>query len=186
MKHMSKPPHFALSGQLQNEGNPTVVTLPNGWDSKLLLLDDTNDPQKVNPADPTDPENWWPKAPHRQTRAKLLKRVIREGYVLPIVVSLGLALLGEMYTTTSAAGSTERRTRLKYRSSPIADFGIAKGSARVTNQDKLAYVRLSDGRMTRGQDPDEHYWLYFTTIRGEELILDFGMYTWNMCTFVHT
>lgn len=97
-----------------------------------------------------------------------------------------------MYTTTAVSasdspdGKLKRRVRLQYHSSPISDFGIAKGRAEVKNQDKLAYFNLNDNTFEKGQDPDDHYWLYFTTITGEEFTLDCGMFTFNFCIVIPT
>ena len=53
-------------------------------------------------------------------------RIRREGHLLSILTALYVVLLGEMYTTTSGSRSTLVRKRLQYRTSPIADFGIAR------------------------------------------------------------
>ena len=54
----------------------------------------------------------------------------------------------------------------------------------------LAYLTLSPSSSAStfefGQDPTDHYWLYFTTMRGEEFVLDCGMFTFNLCLMVHT
>ncbi|KAI4527990.1 hypothetical protein K525DRAFT_185266 [Schizophyllum commune Loenen D] len=119
-------------------------------------------------------------------------RFLREGNSLSILTSICLALLSEMYTTTyvpkdtSPDGKPQPRIRLKYRSSPIADFGIAKGSADVKTQDRFAYFSAPDLRFWMGADPNEHYWLWFRTIRGEEVTLDLDMFTFNMCMLVPT
>ena len=84
-----------------------------------------------------------------------------------------------MYTTTSDDTKKYRRVRLRYRSSPIADFGIASGSAEVTPEDCLVFKKLSDGSFVRGQDPEDHYWLWFKTVRGEEFILDMSMFPFS-------
>ncbi|KAJ3857750.1 hypothetical protein EV368DRAFT_77492 [Lentinula lateritia] len=73
-----------------------------------------------------------------------------------------------------------------YKSSPIADFGIAKGRATVTSQDMFAFWDTLTDRFWLGQDPNDHYWIYFTTLKGEELVLDFGMFTFNNCTIIST
>lgn len=182
MMHIKAPPRFALLGRLRNEGPPSqwpVITLPDGWTSCILHIDDT---QGVSVED--DTQAWWPTAPSMEVAAKLGCRIMREGNVLPIVTAISLGILAEMYTTTSDSSSSTRRTRLRYRSSPIADFGVAKGSVKVIGEDKLTYLRRSDGAFIRGQDPNNHYWIYFTTVASTELILDFNMFTFNMCACV--
>ncbi|KAK0190314.1 hypothetical protein F5146DRAFT_1102766 [Armillaria mellea] len=131
-------------------------------------------------------DRWWPTAAGGtdQARRKLFGRLMKEGEVLPIVTSLCLGLLATMYTTTSARGSRSRRVRLQYKSCPISDFGIAKGSFEVKCQDQLAYF---DGNMFwKGQDPDDHYWIYFKTVRGEEIILDIGLSLAKNVIQIHT
>jgi hypothetical protein len=181
--HPNKPVHSALVHQIVNSPNPDCYPVAfDGWAGKPLILGD-----EISSSPGT--EEWWPTAISPMVRCKLLRRILREGYVLPIVTAVCIALLAEIYTTTSGISATgdekQRRVRLRYKSSPIADFGIAVGSARVTDQDKLAYFRLSDGTFIRGQDPDQHYWIYFTTVRGEEIVLDCAMFTFNMCVMVN-
>jgi hypothetical protein len=118
-----------------------------------------------------------------KVRGKLCRRFVREGYVLPIITAVCLALLTEMYTATP--NGDQRRARLRYRSSPIKDFGIAKGRAHVTNQDRFGYMHLNERRIFKGQDPDDHYWIYFTTLKGEDVVLDCAMFTFNMCISIH-
>lgn len=100
--------------------------------------------------------------------------------MLPILTAVCISLMAEMYTTTK-----KRRIRLRYKTSPISDFGIAMGTARVTSEDKLAYFQLWDGEFHHGQDPEKHYWIYFTTIRGEDILLDCAMFTFNMCLMIN-
>ncbi|EKM49615.1 uncharacterized protein PHACADRAFT_106338, partial [Phanerochaete carnosa HHB-10118-sp] len=174
------PPHFAMLSRVVNDINPSLVPslLPNGALAKLLEIDDIE--QKLF----MDPLDWAPLAQSRPVAAKMMQRIMREGHLLPILTALCVSLLGEMYTTTSVYGSNLVRKRLQYRTSPIADFGIARGSVYVHESDRLVYKRRSNGTYVLGQDPEEHFWLYFTTIRGEEVILDVGMFTFNFCTVV--
>ncbi|CAL1708046.1 unnamed protein product [Somion occarium] len=181
--HMTatKPIHPALQHKIINDVNPyvTPTQLPDGWEAKLVMIDDTQAPRPF-----LDHMDWFPLAYSPKVAGKMFRRIALSGYVLPILTAVASAILAEMYTTTSGAGSSERRVRLKYRSSPISDFGIATGSAVVTPQDRLAYYRQSDGSIFWGQDPDDHYWLYFTTTRGEEVLLDCAMFPFNMCQMV--
>ncbi|KAH7925594.1 hypothetical protein BV22DRAFT_1064670 [Leucogyrophana mollusca] len=180
--HQEKPIHPALRHAIVNKPNPNAVpfSFPDGSSAKLVVLGDEI------PLNQMGSRNWWPSAATDKVRGKLSRRFIREGYLLPILTSVCLGLLAEMYTTTSGSGSKERRTRLRYNSQPIADFGIACGSARVTSQDRFAYYYLCDETLVKGQDPDDHYWLYFTTVRGQEFTLDCGMFTFNMCYMLVT
>lgn len=152
--------------------------LPDGSAAKLLVLGD-----EVPLSHDTNSKMWWPSAISLKVMSKLYRRIMREGFVLPITMSICIALLSEIYTTTANPQSKERRVRLRYRSSPISDFGIAAGSVEVKNQDKLAYW-MPDGELIKGQDANDHYWIYFTTVRGEELVLDCAMFTFNMCMII--
>ncbi|KAJ7780742.1 hypothetical protein DFH07DRAFT_875555, partial [Mycena maculata] len=186
--HRNKPLHPAMTHMIINSPNPGShpMAFPDGSAANLVML---GDPIDV-PIDIGSP-NWWPTATSDKVRSKMLRRLLREGCALAVATSICLALLSEMYTTTAVSaadspdGKLKRRTRLTYKSSPIADFGIATGSADVKNQDKLAYFNLSDMSFTCGQDPNDHYWIYFTTIRGEDVLLDCAMFTFNMCLIVN-
>jgi hypothetical protein len=129
---------------------------------------------------------WWPTAGSAKIRSKMLRRIMRDGDLLPIVFALCLSLLTEIYTTTWRPEGAKHRYRLKYRSTPISDFGIVKGALEVGAEDKLVYLNLADGSVNTGQDPNEHYLLYFRTVRGEEFTLDCGMFVFNFCTMVAT
>ncbi|KAJ6584016.1 hypothetical protein DFH09DRAFT_1144050 [Mycena vulgaris] len=171
----SKPLHPAVSHAIVNSPNPgsAPAEFPDGSAAKLVMLGDPLDLTEIGSA------KWWPTAMTDKVRGKFFRRIAREGYSLPIAISICLALLAEMYNTTavdSTNGQPERRTRLTYKSSPIADFGVVAGSVDVKSQDKLAYFSLSDMSFVRGQDPDDHYWIYFTTIRGENILLDCAMF----------
>ncbi|KAF7792604.1 hypothetical protein EIP86_003700 [Pleurotus ostreatoroseus] len=136
--------------------------------------------------DSTNFLNWFPKADCRSVAEKLSKRILFSGHLLPILTALAFSILAEIYTTTSDGDREYRRARLKYKTSPIKDFGVAKGAVAVADDHLLAYRKLSDGSIVRGQDPNEHYWLWFKTIRDQEVILDLGMFTFDMCTMVET
>lgn len=174
-EHSSKPVHPALFHKIVNAPNPKTpsTAFPDGSWAKLVVLGDPISVAHMNS------EAWWPQGITPNVRGKLTRRVLREGYVLPIITAVCLALLAEMYTSTSAGD--QRHARLRYRSSPIKDFGIAKGKAQVTDQDKLGYLDLAENRIFKGQDPDDHYWIYFTTLKGEDVVLDCAMFTFNMC-----
>ena len=180
--------HPAQTHVIVNTPNPGVsaTIFSDNSAAKLILL---GEPISITELG-RDNERWWPTASSPSVRMKLFRRIGREGYLLPILTSLCIGLLAEMYTTTAVSasdspdGHLRRRVRLQYNSSPVADFGIAKAIADVKDQDKLAYFNFSDNSFEKGQDPNDHYLLYFTTIRGEEFILDLGMFTFNFCFMV--
>lgn len=177
----AKPRHPALAHQIVNTPTPDAEPVNfgpdlGGWCSTSVILG-----QPITIGAEGLGEEWWPTAPNPNTLHKLARRIIREGFVLPILTAICVSILSEVYTTTSRRGTTERRTRLRYGTSPIADFGIVAGSLKIrTSHDKLGYLSLSDGSLIRGQDPEQHYWIYFTTVRGEDIILDCAAYTFNM------
>ncbi|KAI0059630.1 hypothetical protein BV25DRAFT_1889624 [Artomyces pyxidatus] len=176
--HSAMPKHPATFKTVLNlpaPGTPPTV-LPSGRRAVVVAVG--GKPRDVPSPDPS----WWPSAPNDYVRNKLWLRIIREGHLLPILSALCFALVSEIYTTTSQGKRGTPRLRLRYLSHPLADFGICRGTAKVTPQDTLAYVDVSSSpeRVWFGQDPTEHYWLYFTAANGEEVYLDCGLFAFNM------
>ena len=177
-------PHPGLGHKILNSPNPgagDIVEFPDGTCAKLIILGD-----KI-PTRQSGSEQWWPTAMSPQVRSKLCHRIALEGFILPIVLATCISLVSEIYTTT-ALPSTEsprwqytgrRRVRLAHNRSPISDFGVATGSARVTAQDRIAYYNIDENTFMMGQDPHDHYWIYFITLSGEEYFVDCGMMTFN-------
>ncbi|KAI0312999.1 hypothetical protein OF83DRAFT_1066291 [Amylostereum chailletii] len=179
--HPSKPYHHAFDKSIVNDPRPgsNPVYFDDGWEANPVIL--MSKGRLPRPLLPSSLSQWWPQVTPTQVipppiRRKLYLRILREGYVLPILTSVCVALLSEAYTRGTHA------PRLRYKTGTVADFGIVSGSARVTNQDKLGYVDMDvdPTRQTRGQDPEDHYWIYFRTVRGEELTLDCAMFTFSM------
>ena len=174
--------HFALRHKILNNCNPDTppIKLPDGREGRLVVVDDRHNFNLCIRHE----QEWWPLAQSPAVARKLMRRIQYSGYVLPIVTAIAGALLSEIYTTTSGHTSRQRRYRLKYRSSPIADFGICRGSARVTSEDRLLFYSMKEKKFINFQDPNDHYWLYFTTVKGEEITLDCAMYPFNMVLMV--
>ena len=184
MNVQTHPPdgvHFAINHQILNHPSPDSppVVLPGGYEARPVILGDEI-PLSVNMD-----KRWWPNAPSPQVASKLKRRIIRGVNHLPINIAICVALLSEIYTTDSSKGS-KPRIRLAYKSSPIADFGIVVGEAIAKPQDRLAYYDSATGNVTVDQDPLEHSWIYFTTVRREDIFLDCGMFHFNACTVVST
>ncbi|KAK7691692.1 hypothetical protein QCA50_005092 [Cerrena zonata] len=148
----SRPLHPALTWKIMNNVNPDTppVQLPDGSYAKLVMLDDTHAPDPKLAADPT---NWCPQAESQDIARKLSRRLLYSGNLLPIITAVATSIFVEMYTTTSGSDpSLGYRKRLQYGSSPISDFGIAMGSVKVTPQDRLAFLRKSNGTISYEQD----------------------------------
>ncbi|KAJ2932327.1 hypothetical protein H1R20_g4734, partial [Candolleomyces eurysporus] len=141
------------------------------------------------------PNPWDEESVHRRIGGPQLFQtksdrsfVVDSNPMLPSIISVLFALMAEMYTTTSTVNPSDgakRRARLSYYGSPIADFGIAKGQANVKHQDHFTYLFLSHGMaFEKGQDPNDHYWIYFTTVGGQDVVLDCGLFVFNHPIFV--
>ncbi|KAI0039559.1 hypothetical protein FA95DRAFT_1567106 [Auriscalpium vulgare] len=182
--HKLKPPHKAFQKSILGTPVPGFPPGPtefyDGWKSLPVILQKKPSRPLSRPFRPD--ANWWPEGVMPNSRTNLYDRIRREGYVLPVLTAVCLALLAEMYTEPAPAP----RLRLGYLTAPVADFGICAGSVRVTSEDKLGYHDLDDDTSQHGQDPEDHYWIYFRTVRGEELILECSMYTFNMNVLVQT
>lgn len=179
-------PHPALGHKILNTPKEDIVGFPNGVCAKLIVLGDEID------ASQGESEEWWPTAISPRIRCKLYRRIVCEGFVLPIVLATCIALVSELYTTTAVPPnetpdqySGRRRVRLSHNRLPIADFGVAKGFARVTPQDRIAYYNIDENKFMMGQDPRDHYWIYFIALSGEEYFLDCGMLTFNLWMMVN-
>ncbi|KAF9449104.1 hypothetical protein P691DRAFT_703728 [Macrolepiota fuliginosa MF-IS2] len=195
-----RPVHPAILHKIVNRPIPNVSAqvLPDGSSTNVVLLGDPIHP------DQTGSPEWWPTAISERMRQKLFRRILREGHALPITLSICVALLAEMYTTTydpekepnvgdPSTGmefdqfSHNKRFRLQCERNTITDFGICKGSAEVKAMDTFGYFVESEHSKSnveffRGQDPKDHYWIYFKTLR-EEFVMDLCMFTFNfaMC-----
>lgn len=129
---------------------------------------------------------WFPKAASLDDTVKLYRRILYSDNHLSILTAITFAILSEIYSTTSHDDRNFRRVRLKHRSSPIGDFGMARGTAAVEYEDLLAFYGKSDGIVTHGQNPKEQYWLWFKTVKDQEVVLDLSMYSFNFCAQVLT
>lgn len=167
----------AISHRIINNPSPPLSqpeTVPGSSDPEdraiIIRLGPSITPQQYGSS------AWWPTAMTTQIREKLYRRIACDGYDFHLHWIIAFSLMDVFYTKRS-------KFKLKYKSCPIADFGLAHGKFRVMPQDRLAYV-LPDGSVRRSQDPNDHWWIYLTTMKGEELILDFGAYVWNLGTCV--
>ncbi|KIJ51877.1 hypothetical protein M422DRAFT_223562 [Sphaerobolus stellatus SS14] len=171
-----KLPHIALRYMITNAPNPGTPAehLSDGSYARVVRLGGPVNFAKMVP----DQSNWWPKGITANVRGKLGRRIMREGNVLPIVVGTCVAMMLKIYSSPSDTVPTP--TCLRYRSFGLADFGVVSGKARITPDDQLVYV-LPNKTILHGQDPNEHYWIYFTTQKGEKLYFDSNLFTFNMC-----
>lgn len=140
---------------------------------------------------------WW-RGKSLPTSMKLYLHVLRESFTLEITVAVSLLILSEIYSThTSRVSANEsgQRTndweprpcyRLEYGHSPVSDFGICKGrvQGKTNRVQTWTYYEPKSNTRTSILDPDNHYWLYFRTIKGEEITLDCCSYSLGMETCV--
>ena len=49
----------------------------------------------------------------------------------------------------------------------------------VANQDWLVFHNITANYFQKGQDPNDHHWIYFTTLKGEDVFFDGCMYAFN-------
>lgn len=174
--HANFGEHVALLHRITNSPNPSTPpeTLPDGRRARVVRLGPLIDKAQYA----CDVVHWFPKGETMSVRAKLVDRMMREGHVLPIVVGTCIAIMLSIYCSPHA--TTPNPTRLCYRSSGIADFGVARGKVQVNPEEQLVYIH-PDGKIQYGQDPNNHYWIYFETQKGETIYLDCGLYTLNYC-----
>ncbi|KAF9525473.1 hypothetical protein CPB83DRAFT_909085 [Crepidotus variabilis] len=167
--------HPALLHKILSSPNPgsyeNIVSLPNGTTARLVLLGD-----RIDQTEMASPK-WWPTALSPKVRSKLMRHIVAEGLLLPTVLATTLALVEEMYTTTTVPASQKAEWQFT---------GRRRGTCtRVTGQDRLCYYNVNTNEFLMGQDPTDHYWIYFTTLDGHEYFLDCGMFTFNFSSIVN-
>ncbi|KAH9945252.1 uncharacterized protein BXZ73DRAFT_38480 [Epithele typhae] len=173
-------PGLHIAHQHELLQSPMVVELPDKRIVRLCVLGDKFD--RIEDGGP-ESEKWWRDAPSADVRRILWRRIQSEDHLLGLhTFSVALALVAALYTTTADRARGTKRVRLQYGSSPVADFGLVRGAVDVKGRDRFAY--LVDGELRFGQDPANHFWLWFRTVRGEETVLDLGMVHFNLCVFV--
>ncbi|KXN82417.1 hypothetical protein AN958_02567 [Leucoagaricus sp. SymC.cos] len=119
---------------------------------------------------------------------------MREGHLLPILISILISLMTEMYTTKYDPQKNRIAPDLsdghfihnKQRGgNTITDFWTCKGEVEVKDSDTLGYFIHYDCELCDsvdfygGQDPKTHYWIYLKTLR-EEFVLELSMFTINV------
>ncbi|KDQ51483.1 hypothetical protein JAAARDRAFT_211087 [Jaapia argillacea MUCL 33604] len=121
-------------------------------------------------------QEWHPTARSDSERLDLWHMLMRHSDPAPLVVATCIALLRSIYTTNTT-GSAHPRTRLRYRSSPISDFGICAGSVELISMASFPLaIQLPNGNFVPRPSSKNHHWIYFTTVHKEELILDCNLF----------
>jgi hypothetical protein len=119
----------------------------------------------------------------------MAKRGLRETCTLEVNVGIVVALLSEVYSFYYIPGNDKgiphphsKRYHLQYKNTPIADFGICKGKIRGGRKKlqtwSYSYQQQPEGSMHA--HPNIHYWIYFTTIKGEDITLDCSAFPYGM------
>lgn len=162
-----------------------------------VVLGDTHDLEISQIPDYEKMAKWW-RGKSLGDATRFYLHVVRETDILEITVAVSLLLLSEIYSTrmskprnaddpdSGRISEWEPRSgyRLEFGHSPVSDFGICKGriQGKANRVQTWTYYHPKTNTRTTILDPDNHYWMYFRTIKGEEIILDccssaFGMTT---------
>jgi hypothetical protein len=133
--------------------------------------------------------HWWRGRP-TMAGMHMFLHAIRESHIFEVTIAVSLILLSEVYSTYMAKSpkdpdvSWERRGcfRLEYGHSPVSDFGICRGriEGKASRLQTWTYYESKVNTRTDVLDPNNHYWLYFRTIKGEELFLDCCSFPYGM------
>ncbi|KAF5345217.1 hypothetical protein D9756_011553 [Leucocoprinus leucothites] len=147
-----------------------------------LQISDLPNPHKLS--------SWW-KGHSTMAGMQMFLHVIRENHILEVTVAVSLLLLSEVYSAhmaksfdSSGNPTWEPREcfRLEYGHSPVSDFGICRGriQGKANGVQTWTYYNPKSSSRTTVLDPDNHFWLYFRTIKGEELVLDCCTFPYGM------
>ena len=133
---------------------------------------------------------WW-KGHEPLEGLQMFLHVIRENSIFEITVAISLLILSEIYSThmVKSSGYSEGPCwesrgcfRLEYGHSPVSDFGICRGriQGKANRVQTWTYYNPKTSSQTTVLDPNKHYWLYFRTIKSEELVLDCCSFSYGM------
>ncbi|KXN84660.1 hypothetical protein AN958_12040 [Leucoagaricus sp. SymC.cos] len=122
---------------------------------------------------------------------QMFLHVTRETSIFEVTVAISLTILSEIYSTYMAKNpdgtggpnwAPRGCFRLEYGHSPVSDFGICRGriQGQASRVQTWTYYEPKSNTRTTILDPDLHFWLYFRTIKGEELFLDCCSFPYGM------
>ncbi|KXN84663.1 hypothetical protein AN958_12041 [Leucoagaricus sp. SymC.cos] len=122
---------------------------------------------------------------------KIYYQTLREVAIPQLTAAICMTLLAEIYSSeypilVDTEVGPKPCFRLEYGQSPISDFGICKGKIR-SRRNCLQVWTYHDTRSeirSTLTDPDNYYWIYFKTIRGDTILLDCCSYSFGMECFV--
>lgn len=153
---------------------------------------------------------WLPSAASEKVASRLFRRVTSDGWSMETALGIALGIREAMYEKRGVGLSyqAEPLTVRSFSHPPISsllpsslflfllptdteadavlpkDFGVCAGSLRVTSQDRIAYQRPS-GQILPGDDPADHYFLYFTIASGESTFVDLNLFIFNFRLIVN-
>ncbi|KXN92009.1 hypothetical protein AN958_11069 [Leucoagaricus sp. SymC.cos] len=141
-------------------------------------------------------QTWWKGHPTIEAGQKMYHQAVREVHIPELTVSICMTLLAEIYSSefadmpgvnTSGTQHVKPCFRLEYGRSPIRDFGICKGKIRGNTNAVQVWTYKDEKTQTSTTltDPDKYYWIYFTTIRGEEIVPDCCSQSFGMLSLVN-
>lgn len=180
-------PDREITGQSRAPGGPPTCVICYGRPMKDVPPLPPRDPNSQDRLlkRPESPPNyppallrWFPFCFSLNQRAYLRRRISRDGYLLPVVMGMGIAVLLELFSVTAEFPVAPC---LHYLGKPIWDFGICRGAVCVNPQNVISYVKDGSGELpTQLQDPENHFWLYFVTEdKKETLYLDVGLFVYG-------
>ncbi|KAF9442759.1 hypothetical protein P691DRAFT_779224 [Macrolepiota fuliginosa MF-IS2] len=136
---------------------------------------------------------WWSAAKNDAEALKLYNHMRKERYSFELTSAVCLILLGEVYasytpaksaTASSSTSKIEKRPcyRFEHGHVPISDFGICTGriQSKSNRVQTYTYHHPSTSIHHAFHDPKHHFWIYFRTIKGEEITLDCCAYGFGM------
>ncbi|KAF5359234.1 hypothetical protein D9756_002868 [Leucocoprinus leucothites] len=197
-------PHPAFHSNVIKIPSPSAKKAP----KSKSTLDHTIVLGKEEYGYPPDVEAWWTSFNSENTGKSVgefrryTAHFTREVNALEITVSVCFALVAGLYFVDGKSDESESSElddggggperikapyyRLEYGQNPICDFGICKGKiqGRTHYVQKWTYHDTKTDTYHTLKDPDNHYWMYFKTVTGDEIVLDCNSSSFGMDVFV--
>ncbi|EKM77143.1 hypothetical protein AGABI1DRAFT_86733, partial [Agaricus bisporus var. burnettii JB137-S8] len=111
--------------------------------------------------------------------------VVLETDILEITVAVSLLLLSEVYSTRlSKPRSPDDSGRPISEWEPRSGYRLEFGRSPANRVQTWTYSHPLPNPRTTVLDSDNHYWMYFRTIQGEEITLDCCSFAYGMTGYI--